>query len=177
MVVANVRLISRLRAATRTQHQALDEQIRLADADDYRRFLAGTLSAVELLEPLVDAKCERIAALRVDLDELATTTLPAQPLERAFATESERVGAAYVMEGSTLGGIVLADRVEGRLGMRATRYLRLRGEQTGAHWKAFLAGLAERERGRGSHDLDVVCDAARAAFEHYAAAYRAAGVL
>jgi chemotaxis family two-component system sensor kinase Cph1 len=53
------------------------------------------------------------------------------------------MGAAYVLEGSTLGGLVLASHLERTLALpvSALRYLRMRGRQTLREWRRFLAGL------------------------------------
>lgn len=157
-------MIDLLRAETQSLHAALDAAI---DLTDYPRFLVATLSAVARLEPAVATHLpdlisdERITALRGDLAELAIEPIAPLPAP-TFASASEAFGAAYVMEGSTLGGMVLADRV----GSPATRYLRLRGKTTGSRWKHFLAELEDR-----AVDPIACVRTARATFERYAAAY------
>jgi len=173
--VAVPRCLDQLRDATRARHAALDTQLRLESPAAYVRFAIATLAAIETLEPAIAAHVagfgtDRVVALRADLEELGAAPAPALA-HPAFASPSAAFGAAYVMEGSTLGGLVLADRVEA-LGSTATRYLRLRGSATGARWKHFLAELEARVTDRGA-----CCAAAVATFAHYEAAYRQYGSL
>ena len=174
-MVAAPRCIDQLREVTRAQHAALDAQLRLESPTAYVRFAIATLAAIEMLEPAISAHVagfgsDRDAALRADLEELGAAPAPALAHPR-LATPSAAFGAAYVMEGSTLGGLVLANRVEA-LGLTATRYLRLRGSATGARWKQFLAELD-----RSVTDRAACCATAVATFAHYEAAYRQYGSL
>ncbi|HEY0760400.1 MAG TPA: biliverdin-producing heme oxygenase [Acidisarcina sp.] len=64
-----------------------------------------------------------------------------------FETESQLLGAMYVMEGSRLGGLHIARHVESVLGLtpgRGDSYFRGRAEGTGAMWKEFLDVLRTR---------------------------------
>jgi heme oxygenase len=55
---------------------------------------------------------------------------------------AEAAGCCYVLEGSTLGGRVIAKHVQARLGARAPReFLDGYGAGTGESWQAFCAAL------------------------------------
>lgn len=175
MVVAtSPRTIDTLRAATRARHAALDAAVQLTDRGAYQRFLAGTFAAVSALEPaLADAlpalfTVDRTPALAADLAELEVVATPA-PVVAPFASSSAALGAAYVLEGSALGGLVLAERVAAWT--TATRYLRLRGKGTAARWTSFLPHLEH------AADRDACCAAACATFDHFTDALRAHGAL
>ena len=174
-MVAALRCLDQLREATRAQHAALDAQLRLDSPAACVRFAIATLAAIETLEPAIAVRLagfggDRVAALRADLAELGAAPAPALA-HPPFASTSAGFGAAYVMEGSTLGGLVLASKVDA-LGLTATRYLRLRGTATAARWKQFLAELD-----RSVTDRAACCAAAVATFAHYEAAYRQYGSL
>nr|HEX4312336.1 biliverdin-producing heme oxygenase [Kofleriaceae bacterium] len=165
-------VLAHLREATRAAHEALDANVRV-DPATYPAFLRASLAAVEPVERAIAAvipfAVERTPALRADLDDLGAG--PAASPAAAFALDSPSAawGAAYVVEGSTLGGLVLADRA----GPAApTRYLRLRGKDTAARWKAFLRDLDAQPL-----DVAACCRAASATFDHYARAFRDAGAL
>jgi heme oxygenase (biliverdin-IX-beta and delta-forming) len=56
------------------------------------------------------------------------------------------LGSMYVVEGSTLGGTIIAHEVERRLGLNAETgcaYFRSYGRETAAMWKSFGAVLLE----------------------------------
>ena len=113
-----------LKAATDGIHRELDERLStldLATKADYRRFLdfhARTVPAVEGslasggLGDLVEGWCEgrRSDAIAADLAALGDP-MP-KPVEApTFAGVGHLLGAAYVLEGSRLGGRMLERRV------------------------------------------------------------------
>jgi heme oxygenase len=84
-----------------------------------------------------------LAALSVDGHTPAT--MPRCTALAPFDTPSRRLGALYVVEGSTLGGRHLARRLDpllGRDGSAGRRFFLGRGADTDAAWSAFLAQLA-----------------------------------
>jgi heme oxygenase len=130
----------------------------LSRADDYRRFLAAQAAAFLPVEEALDAAGatdlfpdwtdrRRSALLRDDLDALGMT--PTAPFPSpSFATNGAIAGGAYVLEGSRLGGAMLARAVAADL-PRAF----LSAPQPAGHWRTFLARLeqvlathVERER-------------------------------
>ncbi|PJJ52938.1 biliverdin-producing heme oxygenase [Hymenobacter chitinivorans] len=68
--------------------------------------------------------------------------LPQCPALPKLDTWPQLLGAMYVLEGSTLGGQVLARQLA-KAGIEGRRYFTSNGEQTGPLWKSFCQLLAE----------------------------------
>lgn len=178
-------LLSRLRAATRTRHERLDLELGLAgvtsDARRYADFLRASLSAVERLEPAVEAllgsraTVSRCACLRADLDALGGGAVRAIAF-RAPADVAEAYGAGYVMAGSALGGMVLASRLCPPLRARAAAYLTLGASPEAEPWRAFLGRLAAYDREATDVERERACVAACDAFDLYHEAFAAHGL-
>jgi heme oxygenase (biliverdin-IX-beta and delta-forming) len=173
-------LLDGLRVATRARHAALDASLRLGSVSHYLEFVQASHAALEQLEPAIAARLPealrvrfctgRVAALAADLATLGAAPRPALPPPLLIG-EDAALGAAYVLEGSSLGGVVIAARVERDLQVRATSYLRLHGRDTGARWAAFAAQLA-------LHPQSAQAEAAACAvFDHYLCAFRISGAL
>lgn len=187
MVVAVTSLLSTLRTRTADAHARLDERLARAGgltAQRYPAFLRASLAVIAPLEPALArwlpavAAPSRAAALRADLAALAGDAAVAPTDVPALDSHAAACGAAYVVEGSALGGLVLAERVEAVHGPAApTRYLRLRGRATAEHWRSFLAELARAERGFAAADRDAACATACALFAAYEAAFAGHGVV
>jgi heme oxygenase len=180
VVVHDVSLLAALRARTAAQHAALDGAFHGAlTRARYVGFLRGSLAVLAALEPALArwlpqaVTPSRVDRLRADLRALAADPEVA-PVSIGVASFAAGLGAAYVIEGSTLGGVMLAERFTAELGLdpAATSYLRLRGRDTARHWRGFLDELA-----RADADRHEVCAAAAATFEAYAAAFAAHGAL
>ncbi len=143
----------------------------------YVALLRGSLAAVHAIEPVVTrwlpaaAQPSRVASLRRDLAELGERD-DVEPIAVQLADDPATAwGAAYVVEGSTLGGVVLAQQFERALAPAergATSYLRLRGAGTAAHWRAFVQALEQAPL-----DGDALERAVRAAVLSFGAYHRA----
>lgn len=180
-------LRERLRNETRAEHEAI-EAVPLIGAlsrpeltrDDYVLVLARfhglhapleeALRRIEgLREFLPDLEARmRTPALVEDLRALGFSGLPEPapaPLPRDL---SEAFGALYVLEGSTLGGQVIKNRLEERelVPEGALHYYGHRGDGTGLAWRRFLAALEEASSS-GSLDADRVVASARATFRSW----------
>jgi heme oxygenase len=146
-----------LRAATSESHARLHLHAGFAaiqsgtiDLIDYRALLVRLYGFHLSFETAVGIENERSAWLRDDLAALGVgghtlATVPRCTALAAFDTPGRRLGALYVVEGSTLGGRHLARNLETLVGLagRAGRCFFLgRGEDTDAAWHAFLARLA-----------------------------------
>lgn len=187
MVVAVTSLLSSLRSRTAAAHARLDDGLSRAGglaAGRYPAFLRGSLAVIAPLEPVLArwlpavGTPSRVAALRADLAALAGEAAIAPVEVPALDSHAAACGAAYVVEGSALGGLVLAERVEAAHGATApTRYLRLRGRATAEHWRSFLAELARAERGFDAGDRDAACATACALFAAYEAAFAGHGLV
>jgi heme oxygenase len=168
--------VTQLRAATRADHDAVDAEFggfALTTRDGYRAFLSAHARILPLAERLIrpgELVADwhgRTAALLADLaaldgavpDEL-DFALPAGPQGES---EAARWGALYVLEGSRLGGAVLAKQVSEGL---PAAYLGARHPQ-GA-WRALLERLDAADEGPDWRDQAVA--GAKALFGAYRAA-------
>lgn len=152
-------LHTRLRVATADAHAALerdlDWQARVATLPGYRALLARLRGFHAAYEPaiavgLADAEFlsprRRLAALDTDLaalglDEAAREALPV-PAAPALDGEGAAFGALYVLEGSTLGGVVIGRHVGGLHGEAAPlAYYAGRGREAGPLWRTFRERL------------------------------------
>ncbi len=135
--------LAALRAATAESHRRLDDlfaRFDLADRHSYGRFLSAHAAALVPLEaqfrgePVAPARSE---ALRADL---ATLGLPLPPplAPLDLSDPATRWGAAYVVEGSRLGGVLLARSVGD--GLPSTY---LAAPQPPGAWRKFLEKLEE----------------------------------
>jgi heme oxygenase len=80
------------------------------------------------------------------------------PLE----TEAQLLGALYVMEGSTLGGQVIARQLE-KAGIPQQAYFRGNAEATGSLWKSFCQLLTDAAT---SDNAPEIVESARLTFQH-----------
>jgi heme oxygenase len=141
-------LTTELRAKTAQAHESLDSNLKhaFAQVDQYVAFLRASHRILFSLNETLSRLCQRPT---VDRSEQAAADLRAlghaapvvalaswQPSELA-----EAMGCAYVVEGSRLGGLVLARVVERDLGLTATSYLRGLGPQTKDLWRSFMSEL------------------------------------
>ncbi|OAS18265.1 biliverdin-producing heme oxygenase [Methylobacterium platani] len=175
-------ILERLRAETRAAHDAIERDLawesRVATRDGYGALLGRFRGFHAVIEPaLADALDDeafltprrRLAHLDADLhalgyDAAAIDALPlappVAPLDRAGA-----FGALYVLEGSTLGGQVIAKHIGRQLGLTAEngcRYYAGHGRDTGTMWKAFRLRLDDEAR---NGDADTIVAAAIRTFD------------
>jgi heme oxygenase len=158
----------RLREATAQTHERLHHHPGFSAAasgaislPDYRRLLERLLGFHRAFEPMLSgaaardgldldlARLRRSATLEADLIALGQSPsriaeLPACDRLTPARDRAEAMGALYVVEGSTLGGLHIARALEGvcaRLGGAGRGYFLGYGDQHGAMWRAFLAEL------------------------------------
>lgn len=137
-----------LRAATADDHDRVDRlfaPLKLSKRGDYARFLAAQAAVLLPLEAWLDAhgaadvladwpERRRADLLRDDL-ALLGEDLPAPEAVTVPETPAAVIGAAYVLEGSRLGGALLAREVGADLPKRF-----LAGERS-ASWRSFVGEL------------------------------------
>ena len=171
-----------LKDGTQRAHERLERLLHLDSSaltrtryGEYLRFAQAFHASMEPAfehEPLtrfgLDMRERRKAPwLAEDLRALGLEPLPPPPV----AAESDAIrllGRAYVMEGATLGGRVLLERVEARFDARpgaGATYLAGYAADTGRMWKGFVAALDAAALTDGERESCV--DAARATFEAY----------
>ncbi len=159
--------LARLRAETRVLHATTERHLapaeRLQDVHGYVRLLRTLYplyASVELrlqsfdafaaLEPRLDVRARRRSHLL--LADLRTLGVRADPRggDMRDATMSglghfaHALGALYVLEGSRLGGRLLASRVAANMGgatLGALTFLRSDGSSVGPLWTEFCAAL------------------------------------
>jgi len=124
--------------------------------DDYKTLLIHNYKLINRYEPQIqdqlkdypELKLElrsKINALKTDLDNLNISTeneAPTQNLEN----EAEAFGALYVMEGSTLGGNVIAKQLKRNPEFENVEfnYFGVYGENTGPFWQEFKSIIDEK---------------------------------
>ncbi len=162
--------LSALRAATADDHVRLDATFGGFDltlADDYRRFLRAHARALVPIEAAIAGsaatvawhpRTPMIAADLAGLDEAAPPALPFDP-----PGDAALWGMRYVIEGSRLGGALLARRVGPGL---PAAYL-------GAHhgkgeWRGFLETLEQAGQAGGEAWRTEAISGARQAFDLFA---------
>lgn len=151
-----VDVLSRLRAETRTAHQALEADLdifsQLASEAGRRRLArrfhglhagAETVLAPWLaVVPGLDYQARRRRpVLDRDLAHFGEPPPPPCPVAQP-ASRAEALGLIYVLEGSTLGGQAIRKQLEkqGRT-LDGVSFLDPYGAETGPRWKSFLAVL------------------------------------
>jgi heme oxygenase len=146
-------IATRLRQATKAAHHRLDHHPLLAalldPAIDLERYgdglaaLHGVFSAAENLVAGLNTidfpHCPRTPALDADLANLGRLPLPFAGRLSGPDTAGARIGLLYVLEGSALGGQVLARQLRATLGPECPlRFFTGQGEGHAAgRWAAF----------------------------------------
>lgn len=180
-------LLEALRGATRAQHDEIESLLRLMDPLDLPRYtaiLAGFDAFLGQWEPRVEAALplrlrtwwqprRRHAFATDDLRHLGASTpagdhaaaraaLDALPLQ----TLPQALGSLYVIEGSALGGQVIAPKLQRELGLvpgAGASYFHGFGRDTGGMWREFRQVLA-REVEPSEEAVGQACEAARGTF-------------
>lgn len=155
-------LLERLKIETRPAHdrieQAIDLDRRISSRDAYRDLLIRFYGFHIAWEPAAlesapdkgffQSRCKAdllvkdLKALGMKDDEIIR--LPQCTALMPLAEPAAVLGSMYVVEGSTLGGAIIAHEVERRLGMKADTgcaYFRSYGRDIAVMWKQFGAEL------------------------------------
>lgn len=138
-----------LRAATADAHARIEARLALLDPDltehRYVAVLTGMHAFHAPLEPRLRAldawRGDRARWLDEDLGDFGCPRpSPAVDLP-AIRDASDAFGCAYVLEGASLGGVVIARGLRGRFGDGGLRFFLGEGPQVGARWRDFLTRL------------------------------------
>lgn len=187
-----IHLRESLRSATHDAHVALEARLDLAGRpwtrDTYAAFLRATLAVVDAVEPAIrhwrlthGSTTDVIPPsqrLRHDLAALGDDRgIHAVPVPR-IDDAATAFGAAYVLEGSRLGGQVIARTLESRLGLsaEAMTYLRPPDQPVGAAWRAFVNDLDAFGAAAPPASWRAAEACARAMFAAFGAAFTAEGL-
>jgi heme oxygenase len=164
-----------LRAATGEIHALLHQHTGFAaiqngsiDLAAYRALILRLYGFYAPFEAAVGIGSERSTWLLQDLAAVGINgatmaTIPRCTALTAFDTPGRRLGALYVVEGSTLGGRHLArhlDSLFGSEGSAGRRFFIGRGAHTSAAWNAFLAQLSS-SAGATAARMEIVAAAVR----------------
>lgn len=157
-------ILDHIRSATRQHHQQIEAELDLMRPDltltGYIRYLrrsfgfyvpweAGMAAALPAGVGARLALWPRAAALASDLRHLQqepeTLSLACAADLPSLASLPQAMGSLYVVEGSALGGQLIAKHVKAtlRLGEEACQFLTAYGKQTALHWRAFCRWLEE----------------------------------
>jgi len=151
-------LLARLKSETRSAHEDIERAVDLAESflclDRYRGLLARfygfhasweAQAEAAVADPAFCAPRRKLGRLVRDLTALGMgNTITSLPLclVDPMPTRAAALGSMYVVEGSMLGGALLAKEAERRLGLtRVTgcAYFRSYGPSLGLMWKDFQA--------------------------------------
>lgn len=180
--------IQALRAATRGLHERLDRGLPLArehaSLGDYVQHLEILRDWQGALTPWLartDCDLSGLSLAQQDIDDGPVSPAPvlapidAAPIRRADdGSDAFCWGAAYVLEGSRLGGQVLYRRLQRQLAPHPLRYLRQRFEN-GRPWPETMALLRRRLDGESARSS--ACVGAVAAFALLVRRFEDAGCL
>lgn len=179
-------ILAKLKEATRDQHDALENVVdvmnRTFSIDDYRTLLSKFhrfYSAVEPKMPADDLRTEgfdianrkKVPSLERDLEHLkglddARNATPWTDVPELNSV-AKAFGAAYVMEGATLGGQVITRHLHEHLGLTPEAggaFFNSYGKEVGPMWKQFGAAVTAFSERNPEHD-DAIVESARQTFD------------
>ena len=178
-------LLARLRSDTRVQHDAVEQTLQMMDDDlslaTYRHRIENFYGFYEPVEDQLFAADNpletwlpmqarrKTALLKADLEALGQQVdrpLPVCVKFPQLESAADYFGCLYVLEGASLGGVVISRHVQARLGITAKsggKFFHGYGERTGAMWQEFRAAITQFSFASDQHDAVVA--AARATFE------------
>jgi heme oxygenase len=177
-----VLLSAQLRAQTACLHRAIEDRLGLPSSirtrDDYIAWLGrfygfydplearlAALTSESALDPMLQTR-RQTPGLRRDLRALGvdpgSRELAPAAILPSLPDFAAALGAYYVLEGSTLGGVFILRDLEARLGdaiAGATQFFGGRGKSIGPMWHSFRAELDAYGQTRPRHRADVVTGA------------------
>jgi heme oxygenase len=175
-------LLERLKIETRPAHDRIENAMeldrRIATRDGYRDLLIRfygfhsawekTASVVASDRAFFESRCKTALLVR-DLKTFGLTEgeiirLPQCRSLMPLPSSTAVLGSMYVVEGSTLGGAIIAREVERRLGLTAETgcsYFRSYGRDVAVMWKQFGAKLLEASSPESD---DVIVETAQETF-------------
>ena len=176
--------LERLRLETASDHNAVEQSVPLMDDGLTRatyisclRKLHGIVAAWEewaagnapaWLQPLLATR-RRVQLLRLDLTWFGAAYDDKRAILPEMPDTAAVLGAMYVMEGSTLGGQLIARHVEQALGLvsgQGDAYFRGQAERTGGLWKEFCHMLRTNV---ADSETEAVIAGAKAMFRSFGA--------
>lgn len=178
-------ILSRLRAETRSQHEAIERALMpMADQLTLHTYVHRLEQFYGFYKPVEDriyddagplgawlalAIRRKTPLLEADLEELRQGDGRSLPLCRhlpRLVSAAECFGCMYVLEGATLGGVLISRHIQTKLGVTPAtggRFYAGYAAQTGAMWQEFRAAITEFSL--TTDDQDAVIKTACATFE------------
>lgn len=157
-----------LKEKTDSIHRKLERDLDLMRDDltlnDYTEMLKRFYGFYTPLEGRFNFKGrEKKHLLISDLNFLGVEDLSQIPLFNSFPSSSDRSfewGLRYVIEGSTLGGMILSPHFKGKLNLsiKGVSFFSGYGPQTPQRWREFLVEL--ETFGQAQDDLESACEGA-----------------
>lgn len=183
-VAAAPSILLRLRFETRDAHAAIEKTIALTETTmtlgAYRQVLESFYGFYKPVEEAIAAAGmpvwldvaarSKTALLEDDLQRLKSQGASALPLCSSLpplGKVAQRLGCLYVLEGATLGGVLVSRHVRENLGVNPDsggRFFHGYGSSTAVMWNDFRAGLLFFAA-VAPHEQDLIVSAARATFE------------
>lgn len=124
--------------------------------DDYKTLLIHNYKLINRYEPQIQEQLKnytelkldlrsKIESLKTDLNNLNISTENEAPIQN-LENEAEAFGVLYVMEGSTLGGNVIAKQLKKNPEFEGVEfnYFGVYGENTGPYWQEFKSIIDEK---------------------------------
>lgn len=181
-------LLTLLRAKTGAAHQAIEQALALTDPSltqikylhrikqfysFYKPLESRLLDLSSEISPWLDIRNrQKTAFLEADLRSMGQS-MPSigEPLALCTAlpqlnSPAECFGCLYVLEGATLGGVVISNHIRETLGVTPETgglFFHGYGERTGEMWREFRAAMSAFDA--QTHQQDQVIIAARATFD------------
>ncbi len=190
-------VLERLREGTRGAHDRLEAAAmsgRIMDgslgAEEYKQLIQVHYIVHRELEALLEEKKveehfpelhmkerEKMPLLKKDVEELAINreklNAPAAGQLPQLEEPYGPLGCIYVMEGATLGGMVIVKSLrknEQLAGIDNFHYFGCYGSGTSRQWKSFLEVL--KEKGQGEEAKEQIVKAARMTYEFFEANFK-----
>ena len=178
-------ILARLRAETRSQHEAIERALMLmADPLPLHTYVHRLEQFYGFYKPVEDRICDdkgplgtwltpakrrKAHLLEADLKVLrpehATPVALCRHLPR-LVSAADYFGCMYVLEGASLGGVLISRHIRTKLGVTAAtggRFFEGYAEHTGTMWQEFRAAITEFSLTTDDHDA--VIKTACATFE------------
>lgn len=177
-------ILQRLRVETRDAHAAIEKTIALTEKTltlgAYRQVLESFYGFYKPVEDAIAAAGmpawldlaarSKTAHLEVDLQRLrppGASALPFCSSPPPLGKVAQRLGCLYVLEGATLGGVLVSRHIRETLGVypeSGGRFFHGYGSSTAVMWNDFRAGLLSFAS-VAPHQQDLIVATARATFE------------
>lgn len=190
-MAADPPLLDVLRAATADHHASLEQRLdlntRAWSHGRYAAFLRGTLAVVGpaagVIQQQLGSRFDLSmgvgapdARLRQDLDALGEPGV-ANAEVPAITTLGGAYGAAYVLQGSLLGGQIIAATLVKQIGLMPEQLTYLRPPvAVGPHWKTFIGALNAFGDTASSDDRRTAVSAAVEYFGAFATSFHREGL-